>query len=277
MLGRNLNRDITQMLKPLVSIILSTSLLACSSDSDESANSVVDVESLDQITGVWDMTHTDSTRGRDESFMVIDNQGSFVVYDYLGDEFNNFKDCYERYSFFGTGVELQQSSDSEFFTSSPTTTVISGVSGTMETNFYYNLTMPTSEELVLSFESSEIKTNHIFDNTRVISITTIDFSVENEMSLVFRVNNIRSSATYTKDSDGNWSAVSENIMHDGFSFDDVVTSVGGFYEGGSMPVIKLSKYSGSQSDFTPVCTDTLDTLKNKRPILLSPNYNFDAL
>mgnify|MGYP000209295910 CR=1 FL=1 len=70
------------MIKSITSIILATSLVACFSDNDNSNSEPV---SLSTMAGVWDASVTDPIRGKDESYMVIDNQGSFILYDYMGE------------------------------------------------------------------------------------------------------------------------------------------------------------------------------------------------
>ena len=69
------------------------SLTACGGGS--SNNSPAETKAtVASLAGIWDVGGDGGTEGKDESYMVIDSNGSVSIYDYAGDSFDNEGNCY---------------------------------------------------------------------------------------------------------------------------------------------------------------------------------------
>lgn len=83
-------------MKKILFITLACLFIVGCDDDDNAANSDnAEQPSLAQISGVWDFT--DTYEGEDEkdiAYLVIKDHGEFIIYDYLGDAFDQGSDCY---------------------------------------------------------------------------------------------------------------------------------------------------------------------------------------
>lgn len=83
-------------LKILATAVLSLSLMACGGDSDSSGDNNQN-QSLTELAGVYDTTKTDDGE-QDIGYLVIKADGTYTIYDFLGDTADNEADCYEKIS-----------------------------------------------------------------------------------------------------------------------------------------------------------------------------------
>ncbi len=83
-------------MKKLVIMSLLSLLMACGGGSGDMPNGEITGgdDSLDKLVGVWDATTDEGTEGIDEAYLVIDEEGFLIYYDYAGDSFQNEGNCY---------------------------------------------------------------------------------------------------------------------------------------------------------------------------------------
>lgn len=77
--------------KMVLCIAASISLSACNEEGGKSSSSV---DGLSSIVGVYDLSKKYSDGTVDEWYLGIDSDGYFSVYDYMGDSYDNYMNCY---------------------------------------------------------------------------------------------------------------------------------------------------------------------------------------
>lgn len=70
----------------LLSVLVMSACGGSSSDGDDN--------NVGKLAGVWDFTTDEGVEGVDEFYMVIDSEGYISYYDYAGDSYDNYANCY---------------------------------------------------------------------------------------------------------------------------------------------------------------------------------------
>ena len=105
-------------MKVIFLVTLSLLVISCSSsdnNDDSSSNTSI---TLADITGVWDATTTENQQ-TDETYSIIEENGTVTAYDYQGDSFDNGANCYIKETLslqdMGDGIFKLTDSENETF------------------------------------------------------------------------------------------------------------------------------------------------------------------
>ena len=89
--------------KKIATGLITVTLVACGSDDGDLASSALDngvsddqgVSATRDIAGLWDFTENKGDEGVDVIYVLIEGDGSGVIYDYQGDTFDQGENCYQ--------------------------------------------------------------------------------------------------------------------------------------------------------------------------------------
>jgi hypothetical protein len=85
------NGDLTMKKLILCSLF---SLTACGGSGDGGSSGGITLGKVESLAGVWDNSEDLGVDGLDESYIAIDKDGYLSVYDFAGDTFDNWGNCY---------------------------------------------------------------------------------------------------------------------------------------------------------------------------------------
>lgn len=231
------------MKKTLSLLSLSVMLSACSSDSGSDLHNYPKNEPvLADIAGIWDNTTDHGMFGVDEYYTVIKENGDIINYDYLGDDFDDLDDCYEKF----TGSNLIELGSGQF----KSEFTIPAINHSSETIFKF--TLPSENEMQVTMLNNSVK-GYVWVDGQIVNFSwhaeyvegskinvEVDFTDANEQFVLEFLNET-----------SQWQILSGDITD---FYQDII--FGSLVDELAEQVTAISlRYNGRESDFTPLCAD----------------------
>lgn len=93
----DIHQDVHMEIENMKKLALSLSifaLTACGGGSDSGGNNDLTSNSSAKLDGVWKSTYNEGAEGIDEMYFVFTSGGLLTIYDYAGDSYDDYANCY---------------------------------------------------------------------------------------------------------------------------------------------------------------------------------------